>query len=124
VSIAGGDWINEMYGQSKRRTSDGLSPSSHFSGCEEALVNGRLDRVCCMLYGKSICWRSGFADLWCGLLCGVGARANEREQTTRAIHQPSKPDARVPSTTQVPQMPMHQLENIVTHPQWRLSIPA
>jgi hypothetical protein len=34
-------------------------------------------------------------------LCGVGARANERGQTTRGIHQPSKPDARVPSTTQV-----------------------
>jgi hypothetical protein len=54
------------------------------------MVNGRLDRVCCMLYGKSICWRDRFADLWCGLLCGcvVLERANERGQTTRAIHQP------------------------------------
>jgi hypothetical protein len=55
VSIAGGGWINGMYGQSKRRTFDGLSPSSDYSGCEEAPVNGTLDRVCCMLYGKSIC---------------------------------------------------------------------
>jgi hypothetical protein len=56
-------------------------------------VNGRLDRVCCMLCGKSICWRDGFADLWCGLLCGCvvleRVRMSEGKQQGQFTNHPS-----------------------------------
>jgi hypothetical protein len=77
-------------------------------------VNSTLDRVCCMLSGKSSCERKEFADLLCGLLCGVGERVRMSEGKVDQQEQFTNHPSLTPSTQQHPKTPMHQPEPATT----------